>query len=185
MNADSTSMKHASADALEFEALCELLGRYVASPLGRAELEKVQPRTDRARVEEELAEAEEAIGYLRAAGKPQPAARGAAIRINFSSIPDITGPVHKLRIEGATLEPKEISDVLGFLDRAADARSILQSVAERFPRARMIILSTGNVYPFVPVSSGGSVETDALTPLGEYGNAAVARERDTGITGAR
>jgi len=50
-------------------------------------------------------------------------------------------------------------------------------VAERFPRARMVILSTGNVYPFVPVSSGGSVETDALTPLGEYGNASVARER--------
>jgi nucleoside-diphosphate-sugar epimerase len=50
-------------------------------------------------------------------------------------------------------------------------------VAERFPRARMVVLSTGNVYPLVPVSSRGSVETDALTPLGEYGNAAVARER--------
>src|SRR5260370_6774350 len=50
-------------------------------------------------------------------------------------------------------------------------------VAERFPRARMVVLSTGNVYPLVSVSGGGSVETDALTPLGEYGNAAVARER--------
>jgi nucleoside-diphosphate-sugar epimerase len=50
-------------------------------------------------------------------------------------------------------------------------------VAERFPRARMVVLSTGNVYPLVPVASGGSVESDALTPLGEYGNAAVARER--------
>jgi nucleoside-diphosphate-sugar epimerase len=50
-------------------------------------------------------------------------------------------------------------------------------VAERFPRARMVILSTGNVYPFVPLSSGGSAETDALTPLGEYSNAAIARER--------
>ena len=94
MNADSTSMKHASADVLEFEGLRELLGRYVASPLGRAELEKVQPRTDRARLEEELAEAEEATAYLRAAGKPQPAARGAAIRINFSSITDVTSPAH-------------------------------------------------------------------------------------------
>src|SRR5437899_7423153 len=134
MNVDSTSMRHTSADVLEFEVLREVLGRYGASPLGRAELEKIQPRTDRARLEEELAEAEEATAYLRAAGKPQPAARGAAIRINFSSIPDITAPVHKLRIEGATLEPKQISDVLGFLDRAADARSILQTVAERFPR---------------------------------------------------
>ena len=50
-------------------------------------------------------------------------------------------------------------------------------VAERFPRARMVVLSTGNVYPLAPVSSGGSVESAPLTPLGEYANAAVARER--------
>ncbi|MHB8523761.1 MAG: NAD-dependent epimerase/dehydratase family protein [Limisphaerales bacterium] len=51
------------------------------------------------------------------------------------------------------------------------------AVAERYPQSRIVALSTGNVYPFVPVKSGGSVETDALTPLGEYPNAAVARER--------
>src|SRR5258706_14148504 len=112
MNVDSTSMRHTSADVLEFEVLRELLGRYIASPLGRAELEKIQPRTDRARLEEELAEAEEATAYLRAAGKPQPAARGAAIRINFSSIPAITRPGPKLRVEGAALEPKEIAGLL-------------------------------------------------------------------------
>jgi nucleoside-diphosphate-sugar epimerase len=50
-------------------------------------------------------------------------------------------------------------------------------VCERFPRARIAALSTGNVYPLVAVSGGGSVESDALTPLGEYANAAVARER--------
>jgi nucleoside-diphosphate-sugar epimerase len=50
-------------------------------------------------------------------------------------------------------------------------------VAERYPRARIVALSTGNVYPLVPLSSGGAVETDPLTPVGEYPNAAVARER--------
>jgi nucleoside-diphosphate-sugar epimerase len=50
-------------------------------------------------------------------------------------------------------------------------------VAERYPRATIVALSTGNVYPLVPVSSPGSAETDPLTPLGEYANAAVARER--------
>jgi hypothetical protein len=50
-------------------------------------------------------------------------------------------------------------------------------IAERFPQSRMVALSTGNVYPLVPVESGGSVESDDLTPLGEYGNACVARER--------
>ena len=50
-------------------------------------------------------------------------------------------------------------------------------VAERFPQARITALSTGNVYPFAPVSSGGADENGSLTPLGEYANAAVARER--------
>jgi nucleoside-diphosphate-sugar epimerase len=51
------------------------------------------------------------------------------------------------------------------------------NVAGRFPAARMVALSTGNVYPMVPIARGGATETDPLTPLGEYANAAVARER--------
>ena len=50
-------------------------------------------------------------------------------------------------------------------------------VCERYPRSRIVALSTGNVYPQSEVSRGGSVETDPLTPLGEYANAAVGRER--------
>jgi nucleoside-diphosphate-sugar epimerase len=50
-------------------------------------------------------------------------------------------------------------------------------VGERYPRARIVALSTGNVYPLSEISRGGSVETDPLTPLGEYANAAVGRER--------
>jgi nucleoside-diphosphate-sugar epimerase len=49
--------------------------------------------------------------------------------------------------------------------------------AQRYPRAKLVVLSTGNVYPLTPVSRGGSVETDPLTPVGEYANAAVGRER--------
>lgn len=50
-------------------------------------------------------------------------------------------------------------------------------VARRYPDARIAVLSTGNVYPFVPVEAGGAQESHPLTPLGEYANAAVARER--------
>lgn len=52
-----------------------------------------------------------------------------------------------------------------------------ERVAERYARSRVVALSTGNVYPLVSVRSNGSVESDPLTPLGEYPNAAVARER--------
>src|SRR5882672_5605448 len=50
-------------------------------------------------------------------------------------------------------------------------------VSEHYSAARIVAVSTGNVYPPSAVASGGSVESDPLTPLGEYANAAVARER--------
>jgi dTDP-4-dehydrorhamnose reductase len=50
-------------------------------------------------------------------------------------------------------------------------------VAERFPRARIVALSTGNVYPLAKVSQAGALETDAVTPVGEYANSTVGRER--------
>jgi DNA mismatch repair protein MutS2 len=123
-----------SAEVLEFELLRQLVGRFVSSPLGRREIEKLEPHADRERLEADLAEAGEAIGYLRLAARPQPAARGAAIRIDFAGLPELEAAVHKLRIEGASLEPKEIYDVFMLLDRAADAKSVLSAAAERFPR---------------------------------------------------
>ena len=68
-----------AADVLEFESLRKLLRRYVSSPQGFRELEKLAPHVDRERLTEDLAEAAEAVAYLRLAVRPQPAARGAAI----------------------------------------------------------------------------------------------------------
>ncbi|HWB82648.1 MAG TPA: endonuclease MutS2 [Bryobacteraceae bacterium] len=122
-----------SAEVLEYESLRQLLGRYLSSPLGRRELEKIQPHTARERLEEDLAETAEAVEYLRTASRPQPSVRGAAIRIDFGGLPDVEATVHKLRIEGAALDPKEILDVFTLLDRAADAKSVLNAAAARFP----------------------------------------------------
>lgn len=47
----------------------------------------------------------------------------------------------------------------------------------RWPEARFVALSTGNVYPFVDVRSGGATESTPLAPPGEYAHAAIARER--------
>lgn len=118
---------------MEYESLRQLLGRYLSSPLGRRELEKIQPHTARERLEEDLAETAEAVEYLRTASRPQPSVRGAAIRIDFGGLPDVEATVHKLRIEGAALDPKEILDVFTLLDRAADAKSVLNAAAARFP----------------------------------------------------
>jgi DNA mismatch repair protein MutS2 len=128
------SILKTSSVVLEFEPMRQLVGRYVFSDPGRRELEKVQPRTDGEALAEELAETGEAMEYLRIAARPQAATRGAAIRIDFSGLPDTEPAIHKLRIEGASLEPKQIFDLFSFLDRSADAKSVLTATAERFPR---------------------------------------------------
>ena len=51
------------------------------------------------------------------------------------------------------------------------------NVGERYKDSRIVMFSTGCVYPLVDVNSGGSVETDVLGPPGEYANSCVARER--------
>ncbi len=123
-----------SGGLLEFDRLKALLGRYISSPLGQAELDKVEPVDDRAHAEQMLAEAAEALQYVETAARPQPASRGAAVRIRFGSLPDVGEAVRKLHIEGASLEAKEIFELTGLLDRAADIRSLLLAVAERFPK---------------------------------------------------
>jgi DNA mismatch repair protein MutS2 len=123
-----------ATEVLEFEALRALVGRYVRSPLGRAELERIAPSSDRAAVETALAESGEGIEYLRAASQPQTAARGAAIRVRFDGIADPVSAIARLRIEGATLEAREIFELARLLDLAAEARSILVSAGARFPR---------------------------------------------------
>jgi nucleoside-diphosphate-sugar epimerase len=50
-------------------------------------------------------------------------------------------------------------------------------VAERFAKSRIVVFSTGCVYPLVPINSRGSREEDPLTPPGEYANSCVGRER--------
>ncbi|WP_406098670.1 NAD-dependent epimerase/dehydratase family protein [Streptomyces sp. NBC_01013] len=50
-------------------------------------------------------------------------------------------------------------------------------VAGRWPDARIAAFSTGNVYPLVPVSSGGCTETDPVGPVGEYAMSCLGRER--------
>ena len=50
-------------------------------------------------------------------------------------------------------------------------------VAEKFACSRMVIFSTGNVYPFREVRCGGCVESDAPAPVGEYAQSCLGRER--------
>ena len=50
-------------------------------------------------------------------------------------------------------------------------------VAEHFADSRMVLFSTGNVYPLVPAEGPGSNEDDPPAPVGEYAQSCLGRER--------
>ena len=49
--------------------------------------------------------------------------------------------------------------------------------ARKFRKSRIVVFSSGNVYPLADIASGGSIETDAPGPIGEYTMSCLARER--------
>ncbi len=50
-------------------------------------------------------------------------------------------------------------------------------IASHFRNSRISAFSTGCVYPLVPIQSGGSKETDPPSPVGEYAQSCLGRER--------
>ena len=59
---------------------------------------------------------------------------------------------------------------------ATNAQLPANAVA-RFRRARIVYLSSGNVYPFTPVGGNGSRESDDVAPVGEYAQSRLGGER--------
>lgn len=50
-------------------------------------------------------------------------------------------------------------------------------VAEKFRQSRIVVFSTGNVYPLLPVVQGGASEHQSPGPVGEYAQSCLGRER--------
>ena len=90
-------------------------------------------------------------------------------RDRLRELPDSANVIHLVGVKFGTTQNPSLTWAVSTLVPA--------NVAERYASARLVALSTGNVYPHVPVDSGGATESHALTPRGEYANAAVARER--------
>lgn len=88
---------------------------------------------------------------------------------DFSSLPDAPNVVFMVGAKfGAATSPSWAWEVNAALpDR----------VARRYRDSRIAVLSTGNVYPFLPAASGGASEDVAPSPIGEYAQSCLGRER--------
>ncbi len=50
-------------------------------------------------------------------------------------------------------------------------------VGEKFKNSNIVVFSSGNIYPIVPLSTGGCTESQQPIPTGEYAMSCLARER--------
>jgi nucleoside-diphosphate-sugar epimerase len=50
-------------------------------------------------------------------------------------------------------------------------------IAQKYKNSRIVVFSTGNVYPLTPVLIGGPMETLTPQPVGEYAQSCLGRER--------
>ncbi|UPO78403.1 MULTISPECIES: NAD-dependent epimerase/dehydratase family protein [Arthrobacter] len=88
---------------------------------------------------------------------------------DFSSLPDAPNVVFMVGAKfGASTAPSWAWEVNAALpDR----------IARRYRNSTIAVMSTGNVYPFVPASSGGASEDIFPAPIGEYAQSCLGRER--------
>lgn len=90
-------------------------------------------------------------------------------RAAVQSLPDAPNVIFMAGQKFGTTEAPELTWVMNTLVPA--------NVAERYAKSRIVVFSTGCVYPLVPLSGPGSREEDALNPPGEYAATCVGRER--------
>ena len=86
-----------------------------------------------------------------------------------AALPDVANVIFMAGHKFGTSDAPQLTWVMNTLVPAI--------VAERFEKSRIVVFSTGCVYPLVPVDGPGSREDDALGPPGEYANSCVGRER--------
>lgn len=120
-------METSSLELLEYDGLKAIIARQISSAPARRILEELAPSDDLPALEAAHQETAEAVHLLEEAA----ALKG--VNIRFSGLPEIDQGLARIGIEGASLDGKEIYDLLQWLDRAAELRASIHNAGDRFP----------------------------------------------------
>jgi nucleoside-diphosphate-sugar epimerase len=90
-------------------------------------------------------------------------------RDSVNQLPDAANVVFMAGQKFGTQDAPELTWIMNTLVPAL--------VAERYRSSRIVVFSTGCVYPLLPVDGPGANEDTPLTPPGEYAASCVGRER--------
>jgi DNA mismatch repair protein MutS2 len=102
---------------LEFEAIQALVLSHAGSAAGRSLLQRLSPSTDISEVRTRLVRTREALAIFRTLGR-QP----------YHDLPDVANMIAAARVEGVTLEPRQLLDVASFIEGGVEiARAVARS----------------------------------------------------------
>ena len=87
----------------------------------------------------------------------------------LAALPDVK---HIIYMVGRKFGTTGDSSLTWFINSLLPAK-----ICERFPASSFVVFSTGNVYGLAPITTGGFSEDDVLSPIGEYAQSCLARER--------
>ncbi len=108
------SLTHASQGVLEFDQLRDLLRGYATSPLGHARVNTLQPTDERNWIERQHRLTAEIRQYLKTGA-----------RFEFGGLLEVSKLLDKARIQGASLEPNDLREILTVADRADEWTAIV------------------------------------------------------------
>jgi nucleoside-diphosphate-sugar epimerase len=123
---------------------------------------------------------------LAAARFSDPATRNAVIEAGAEAIVvDLLEPGAVERLPEVPNVVHMVGNKFGTRDDQAKTWALNTMVAadifRRYRHSRIVVFSTGNVYPLSPATSRGPAEGDPVGPVGEYAQSALARERLAGF----
>jgi DNA mismatch repair protein MutS2 len=110
------------SESLEYQSLKRILVRFTDSPLGAQLVERLAPISHRIEIQRQFELAEECLQLLK---------EGRQLR--FLGLVDTSSLCEKLRVEGVTLSPQEILQILGVLTCAESVKKSLGAHARDLP----------------------------------------------------
>jgi len=87
----------------------------------------------------------------------------------YSHLPDVENVFYLVGMKFGVMDNQPLTWVLNSF--------VPGMVARHYKNARIVVFSTGNVYPFVDINSGGVSEETPPEPVGEYAQSCLGRER--------
>ena len=167
-----------SLEALEYDHLKELVGRYVSNAAGRELLDSLRPSTDRALLEEMHVLNGEAMNYLR------------ENRVPFPEVALLPGVLERLGLGGVTLDLSEVEAIQDLLSEIQSLRSrwkgaeagdypSLAALARRLPDMKALSALLGRAVRDGEINEDYSPELKRLRKENERARARLGKKLDS------